>query len=331
MKLSRFLLVSGLSSALLLGNMSVLHADDDDYGYGYRRGQQQMQSSQTQFNCVDPTTLVMDFPQQTLTEAEKQALLYLRSEEKLARDVYNTLYQQWQLRIFSNIPQSEQRHFAAVKSLLDKYQLADPEATTQVGEYAQAEFNDLYTKLVTQGKQSLAAALQVGVMIEEKDIQDLQQSLQNTDNLDMRFVFQNLQKGSRNHLRAFMRVLQMQGGSYTPQYLSQADFDAILNSAKENRMMYDDAGELVTLCSGQGNGGWGQQSGSKVELRGNLINITGNRATLQTSNNTVVQVDLTQARFEHGNRQQLRNNVYVKIEGMMQGQYLQAWEVELED
>jgi len=42
-----------------------------------------------------------------------------------------------------------------------------------------------------------------------------------------------LLQGSRNHLRAYYQTLLNQGGSYTPQYLSQAEFDAIVNSAME--------------------------------------------------------------------------------------------------
>lgn len=40
-------------------------------------------------------------------------------------------------------------------------------------------------------------------------------------------------RGSRNHLRAFMKVLTQLGGTYTPQYISQEAFDAIVNSAVE--------------------------------------------------------------------------------------------------
>jgi hypothetical protein len=46
-------------------------------------------------------------------------------------------------------------------------------------------------------------------------------------------VYDNLLRGSRNHLRAFMKVLVQQGGSYVPQYISQAEFDAIVNSPVE--------------------------------------------------------------------------------------------------
>ena len=46
-------------------------------------------------------------------------------------------------------------------------------------------------------------------------------------------VFESLMKGSRNHMRAFMSQLVKQGAGYTPQYISQAELDAIVNSPRE--------------------------------------------------------------------------------------------------
>ena len=52
-------------------------------------------------------------------------------------------------------------------------------------------------------------------------------------NEDIALVYSNLKKGSRNHLRAFYSKILQYGGTYTPQYISQADFDAIVNSSME--------------------------------------------------------------------------------------------------
>ena len=37
-------------------------------------------------------------------------------------------------------------------------------------------------------------------------------------------MYDDLERGSRNHLRAFFRHLQRHGGEYVPQYLSLSDF-----------------------------------------------------------------------------------------------------------
>ncbi len=54
-----------------------------------------------------------------LSEAEKEALIFMREEEKLARDVYLAMYELWGMPIFKNISRSEQSHTEAVKTLLD--------------------------------------------------------------------------------------------------------------------------------------------------------------------------------------------------------------------
>jgi len=142
-----------------------------------------------------------------LTEEEADALLLMREEEKLARDVYLQLYNQYGLRIFSNIAKSEQTHMNAVKTLLDRYGLEDPAAGKGVGEFENAEIKLLHDQLLESGMISPANALQVGIDIEETDIDDLENALAITKRRDIRKVFTNLIQGSYNHLEAFTRVL----------------------------------------------------------------------------------------------------------------------------
>ncbi len=171
----------------------------------------------------------------TLSQAETEALLYMREEEKLARDVYLTLYQQWNLPIFQNIASSEQRHTDAVARLLTAYGLDDPAADMPVGQFVNADLQALYDQLTAQGSQSLAEALKTGAAIEEIDILDLETRLAQTDEEPIRRVFENLMRGSRNHLRAFTSTLEQQTGEvYQPQYLSAEAYTAIVNSEMEH-------------------------------------------------------------------------------------------------
>jgi len=169
-----------------------------------------------------------------LSAEEVDGLLWMREEEKLAHDVYVTLYEKWNLPIFQNISQSELTHTDAVKSLLDRYSLADPAVGKDVGVFVNPTLQGLYDQLVTQGGQSLADALVVGATIEDLDIVDLQTRLAQTEKADIQLVYSNLMKGSRNHMRAFTQTLTSQtGASYTPQYLDQAAYEAIINSPTE--------------------------------------------------------------------------------------------------
>lgn len=169
-----------------------------------------------------------------LSTAEVDSLLYMREEEQLAHDVYAvsaTLYTT--LPIFTNIASAEATHSAAIKTLLDRYSIVDPLAGLANGTFKTPAFQTLYDALVATSRVSLIEALKVGVQIEELDIRDIEAQKVNVDNTDILMVYDNLERASRNHLRAFWKVLLAQGGSYTPLYLTQAAFDAIVNSPIE--------------------------------------------------------------------------------------------------
>ena len=172
-------------------------------------------------------------PPSDLSATEASALVFMREEEKLARDVYQLLYTQWGQKVFSNIAASEQQHMDAVALLLTRYNLPDPAAATAPGVFQDMHVQELFNALMAQGQTSLIAALTVGATIEDLDIQDLQTRIAATDNADIALVFNELMKGSRNHMRAFISQLTKQGVTYTPQYITQAEFDAIVNSPTE--------------------------------------------------------------------------------------------------
>jgi hypothetical protein len=172
-------------------------------------------------------------PSESLSDAEQTSLVYMREEEKLAGDVYARLYAAWGLKVFTNISTSETSHTEAVRQLLLRYSVADPAANLGTGIYTNTVLQGLYTQLVAAGSVSLVDALKVGVAIEELDMLDINTHLKTVDNQDIKLVYDNLLKGSRNHLRSFYKTLLQQGGSYTAQYLSQAEFDAIVNSSME--------------------------------------------------------------------------------------------------
>ncbi len=170
-------------------------------------------------------------PAGDLSDEEAEGLLYMREEEKLARDVYLTLGEQWDVRVFQNIARSEQKHMDAIAVLLDRYNLDDPTVGKDVGEFTNPELQDLYEQLVAQGSTSLADALKVGAAIEEIDILDLKDRIDKTDNADIQEVYGHLMEGSEHHLRAFVRTLEnTTGETYQPQYLDQATYNAIINS-----------------------------------------------------------------------------------------------------
>ena len=144
-----------------------------------------------------------------LTDEEIGHITYIREEEKLARDVYLTLYDQYKSQIFANISESEQNHMDAIKGLIDKYELSDPVQNNTVGMFTNQIFTELYIELVEKGRTNYCEALQVGIDIEVLDIKDIKLALEEVDEDDpddvddVEKVFLNLLMGSDNHLNAF--------------------------------------------------------------------------------------------------------------------------------
>lgn len=166
-----------------------------------------------------------------LSAREAADLRFMREEEKLARDVYDALDGSGQP--FVNIQSSEQRHFDAIGGLLVTYGLPDPAAGKGVGSFTDTTLQALYADLVARGTPARLDALGVGCVIEELDIRDIEVARAATSHADIVIVYDDLLLGSRNHLRAFYSTLTSAGGSYTPVYIDQAAFDAIVTSPRE--------------------------------------------------------------------------------------------------
>lgn len=163
-----------------------------------------------------------------LNSDQTATLLFMREEEKLARDVYTALYKEWKQKIFKNIAASEQRHMDAILKKIDMFGLSDP-ALAEAGKFSNADLQNLYDALLAKGKASYIDALLVGATIEDMDIRDLRAAMiAVTDNLPLETTYRHLLQGSENHLRAFYKQLQRQGVDYTPQYITQELFDAII-------------------------------------------------------------------------------------------------------
>lgn len=154
-------------------------------------------------NCVQ----AIDTTMYDLSSVEKEGLVYMRQEEKLARDVYLTLGKTYMQKMFVNIPKSEQIHMDAVKALLDKYKIADPVTDNEIGAFSDPQFKKLYDDLIVKGEISFKDAMLVGKEIEEIDIKDLDERIEQTDNPDITSTYENLKKGSENHLKAFTNHL----------------------------------------------------------------------------------------------------------------------------
>ncbi|MFC2967636.1 DUF2202 domain-containing protein [Acidimangrovimonas pyrenivorans] len=135
-------------------------------------------------------------------------LLYMIEEEKLAGDVYEAFYKAYGLTIFDNIAQSEDSHFSALIQQAETLGIdTDQFVFEPAGTFVNEELQQLYDTLIATGNESVTAALEVGVAIEEKDIVDIAATIEDVAGTQLADVYQNLLDGSANHLEAFQDVL----------------------------------------------------------------------------------------------------------------------------
>ncbi len=193
-----------------------------------------------------------------LDTGETTHLIFMREEEKLARDVYLTLASLYPDALtFSNIGEaSEQTHTDTVRDMLEKYGIPDPNPDANIlpdsigvftGEDYGWYFTEKYTALVERGKISLLEALHVGGFIEELDMLDIigcpkvivetdngigagQCGLEYTDEAALQTMYTHLVEGSKDHLRAYVKSIEniIGEGNYVAQVLTQEEVDAIL-------------------------------------------------------------------------------------------------------
>ncbi|MBN1416153.1 MAG: DUF2202 domain-containing protein [Bacteroidales bacterium] len=227
----------------------------------------------------DGTTTVLEGNlKSTLTETpvpadtELAILLKMKEEEKLARDIYAALYEKWGSPTFMRISKAEDRHMNAIILLLKYYDSPDT-LVADTGVFSNPEVQMLYNNLVEKGSDSLEAAYMTGALIEEMDIKDLKDALAVVTDENVVRVFENLLKGSRNHLRAFNRKLVNMGLTYTPVYISQQEYNEIINTPMEQGHRYKVQNQGPHHRNGQGNG----QHGGHDSGNGNCVGGNGNR------------------------------------------------------
>lgn len=140
----------------------------------------------------------------TLTAEQKQRLADQAVLEKLSHDVYVVFGKDTGDPRFEHIAWSETRHLEAVRTLLDRYQVADPTKGLDEGELPR-DAKDDYNKYIDAGSTSTQAALKTAQGIEQKDIAGLARAAAGLDAPDVEQVYEHLTMASEMHLAAFSR------------------------------------------------------------------------------------------------------------------------------
>ena len=198
----------------------------DEYGYKKEKG------------CSGRDGHTVDFSgykNGILTEEEKEAIIYMREEEKLARDVYRELYKTTKSRVFENIPVSEKRHMDAFAQLIDRYDLEDPVKDESArGVFTNKEFEKKYKELIAKGKKSDKDAYEVGMMVEDINMFNLIKYGNATDKADLKLAYNTLLEQSKHHMTAFYKNLKRVGGDYKPKYITLEQMKEAIESGERH-------------------------------------------------------------------------------------------------
>jgi hypothetical protein len=193
-----------------------------------------------------------------LDAAEETHLIFMREEEKLARDVYLT-FASWypEQQVFDTIATtSEQTHTDTMRDKLAEYGIPDPNPDANnlpemigvfTGETYGEYFTEKFEQLTDTGLRSELDALYVGAFIEELDMHDIVRcpkvivemdngvgedgcGLIYTDERSLINSYSFLVDGSESHLRAYVGQIEavIGIGNYQAQFLTQEEVDAIL-------------------------------------------------------------------------------------------------------
>lgn len=155
----------------------------------------------------DPASDYGNYKLPELAEDEIDDLLYMVQEERLAFDMYSTLYIEYELKIFQQIANSEEKHVAALSELISKYDLTNPNDNMDPGEYLDEVIQALYDQLLEQAMLSRNWAIQTGIDIESLDITDLNTVLARTDAKNLLQAYNHLVEASEKHLESFTEEL----------------------------------------------------------------------------------------------------------------------------
>lgn len=161
---------------------------------------QETKHSETLDSSVDTTIA------SSLTATDVSTLLYMIEEEKMARDIYDTLFEQTGLTAFDKISNSEQKHYDSLLSTALKLGVDTSALSTEVGVFSNDTIQSLYDQLILQATISTDDAIAVGITIEQTDIADLQATIETTDIILLGQVYSNLLNGTKHHLTAFENI-----------------------------------------------------------------------------------------------------------------------------
>lgn len=175
------------------------------------------------------------FSVQSNAGTDEKLLQKMYEEEKMSYDLYTEFFNRWGLNVFDQVRESEAIHMLRIEELMETKDM--PQGTGisggDKGFYENKDVQALYDEYTVLGNISDITALETAALMEENDIANLRAHIKmQTDDRALK-VFAQMERASRNHLRAFVKSLKISGIEYQPAVLSQSEYDNIINNVKE--------------------------------------------------------------------------------------------------
>jgi hypothetical protein len=139
----------------------------------------------------------------TLDAEATAGLLYMIEEEKMARDLYDAFFEQTGNLVFDRISNSEQRHLDSLLSVAERAGVDTSALSTTAGLFTNTAVQSLYDSLLAAGDDSLEAALQAAITLEQSNIVDLASYGADPELGILGIVYAHLEQASERHLAAF--------------------------------------------------------------------------------------------------------------------------------
>lgn len=168
------------------------------------------------------------FSTEHLSSQEQETIKYLVGSEQLSRDLYQKLFELWELEIFNESYNIEITHYNAVRKFSEIEKLIDADKEDVAGEFSSPYFNRVYKDFSKTANKSFYDAIYVAATMEEMAIFDIMEFEATTSNETLAKMLVNLKYGAMANLRKLNKEILAFGVPYEGKYLEPALLKRIL-------------------------------------------------------------------------------------------------------
>lgn len=163
------------------------------------------------------------------TEGDQKTLPYMYESEKMAEDLFSSFSKKNKLPIFDSLSKSHANQKDVIEKVMSTLEIDLSLRGLDSGKYKDKNVQALYDKLLVQGNEMRVKAFTSGLLLEEGIIKNIDTYLgKGIDGLS-KIAYEALKEASGKNMKVLNNLLLAEGVTYTPQVISQAEFDGYVN------------------------------------------------------------------------------------------------------